>query len=169
MGDLVINWTARLFVACYISRLILDTADTRDWSLRAGRYLWTCGCLVFLAHIVAAFHWKHHWSHSEAHTHVLNRTAEMTGVQTGVGIYVNYLFATLWCLGTVAWWTSLNWPKHRIAYWSIQAVFAFLMFQATAVFGPPFWKPVAIAVILALIVLRKFARTGPIESTSASK
>lgn len=158
LADAIIRWTARLFVACYVGRLCVDAIGFRDANaLRTARWLWTCGCTIFLLHVAAAFHWQHQWSHSVAYEHVLRRTAEMTGFGTGIGLYVNYAFAALWLADTVIWWCDLRWPDRAAEYYSVQLVFAFLMFQATAVFGPAFWRPIAIAVIVLLILLRRFA------------
>lgn len=158
LGDIVISWTARLFVACYIGRLFVDaTGDRSDASLRTARILWTCGCAIALAHMAAAFQWKHHWNHAAAYEHVLVRTHEMTGFESGLGLYINYAFALLWLTDTAIWWWNLRWPDRTAPYWCVQTIFAFLMIQATAVFGPPFWKPIAIAVITLLFILRRSA------------
>ena len=158
MGDIVICWTARLFVACYVGRLFVDAvSDRSETSLRTARILWTCGCVLALAHMAAAFHWKHHWSDSAAYEHVLVRTRETTGFESGLGVYVNYAFAFLWLTDTAIWWWDLRWPNRTVPYWCVQSVFAFLMFQATAVFGPAIWKPITIAAITLLIILRRSA------------
>ena len=158
LADAIIRWTARLFVACYVGRLCVDAFGFHGANaLRMARWLWTCGCAIFLLHVAAAFHWMHQWSHSAAYEHVLARTTEMTGFGTGIGLYVNYAFAVLWVVDTAIWWRDLRWPDRAVAYYSVQLVFAFLMFQATAVFGPAFWRPIAIAVIVLLILLRRSA------------
>ncbi|MEI8022201.1 MAG: hypothetical protein WCH39_28585 [Schlesneria sp.] len=61
----------------------------------------------------------------------------------------------LWLADTFFWWRDLSWPRHRRIYWAVQSVFAFLMFQATAIFGPPFWIPVVVLVIT-FLSLRAF-------------
>lgn len=158
LGDIVICGTARLFVACYVGRLFVDAAGVRsDASLRTARILWTSGAVLALAHMAAAFQWKHHWSHSAAYEHVLVRTREMIGFESGAGLYVNYAFTLLWLTDAAIWWWNLRWPDRTVPYWCVQTAFAFLMFQATAVFGPAFWKPIAIAVITLLIILRRSA------------
>ena len=154
-GDAIIRWTARLFVACYVGRLCVDAAGRRDGtSQRIARWLWTAGCVIFLLHVTAAFHFQHGWSHIAAFEHVRLRTLHDTGWDSGIGLYINYAFGVLWLVDVGLWWRRLDWSEKRLPYWTIQAIFAFLMSQATAVFGPPFWMPVCAAVALLLIALR---------------
>jgi hypothetical protein len=162
LADAIIRWTARLFVACYFGRLCVDAIVPHDASsYRIARWLWTCGCAIYFVHVAAAFHWMHQWSHAAAYEHVLARTTEMTGFASGIGLYVNYAFGALWLADTVIWWLDPKWPDRIAPHYFVQAIFAFLMFQATAVFGPSFWKPVAAAVIALLLVLRRFAVKTP--------
>ena len=58
----------------------------------------------------------------------------------------NEAFLTLWLIDTLLWWRHLSWSKQRVPYWIVQAIFAFLMFQATVVFGPRFWIPIFVLV-----------------------
>lgn len=162
LADAIIRWTARLFVACYVGRLCVDAIGSPDTnSLRIARWLWTCGCAIYFVHVAAAFHWMHQWSHASAYEHVLTRTTEMTGFTSGIGLYVNYAFGVLWLADTVIWWLDPKWPDRIAPYYLVQTIFAFLMFQATAVFGPSFWRPITVAVIALLIVLRRFAAKRP--------
>lgn len=161
LADALIRWSARLFVAFYFARLCIDAANRQDeTSQRFARWFWTCGLVVFVAHVILAFHYLHRWSHAAAYEHVAKRTAELTGFASGVGLYINYLFLVLWLADTTLWWRDLRWSQRRLPYWSVQAVFAFLMVQATAVFGPPFWIPITIAAVILLIGLRLTARRG---------
>lgn len=153
-GETIIRWTARLAVACYVGRILCDAADGPDRKRQGpARLWWTAGCLIFLVHVAAAFHWEHHWNHASAFDYTARRTTKMTGWNSGIGLYINEAFLVLWLVDTIAWWRNPLWPQHRVAYWTVQSVFAFLMFQATAVFGPPFWKPVTATVLVCLIWL----------------
>lgn len=152
--EMLIRWTARLAVACYAMRLFCDAG--RDWSIssrRAARWWWTIGCGWFLLHVVAAFHFEHGWNHAEAFQYTANRTVEMTGWNSGTGLYVNEAFLCVWLADTILWWRKREWPNDRRIYWLIQGTFGFLMLQATAVFGPAFWKPV-VAVIIVILWFR---------------
>ena len=152
MGDMIVRWTARLAVGCYLARILCDAHDSRAASMRKmARLFWTIGCVIFVIHVAAAFHFEHGWDHASAFEHTAKRTNEMTGWNSGVGLYINELFLCLWVADTVWWWRDLAWPlTHRRVYWFIQSIFAFLMFQATIVFGPFFWKPFGTLILIIL-------------------
>lgn len=159
LTDVIVRGTARVFVACYVCRILVDLASRRDpVSQRFARWCWTIGCIFFFVHMAAAFHGLHGWSSAAAYDHVLKRTQETTGIATGVGLYVNYAFAALWLADTVLWWRYLNWSERRIPYWVTQATFGFMMVQSTVVFGPPFWTPVAVSLAVAAFVIRSCHR-----------
>lgn len=163
IGDMIIRWTARLAVACYVARLFCDARGRRDDGLtRVARWWWTVGCLVFVCHVAAAFHFQHQWSHDAAYESTARRTFETTGWNSGVGLYVNYAFMLLWTVDTLLWWRQINLPNRRLCYWLVQGIFGFLMIQATAVFGPPFWMPVVVGVVIALSIVR--LRNGEMSS-----
>lgn len=150
-GELLIRWTARLAVVCYVGRLLCDVRRPQTPALKnAAMCWWTVGCAIFMAHVTAAFHFQHAWNHAEAFNYTARRTAEMTGWNSGTGLYINEAFLCLWIADTTIWWWKSDWPQNRIAYWTVQSIFAFLMTQATAVFGPPLWKPVALLVVAGL-------------------
>jgi hypothetical protein len=156
--EMIVRWTARLAVACYVARLMIDSRPgDRISRQRIARWWWTIGCAWFLLHVIAAFHFTHHWNHSAAFESTARRTAEMTGWNSGVGLYINEAFLCLWLTDTVLWWRDDSWPDHRRIYWTIQGIFAFLFIQATVVFGPPFWKPMAMLVVV-LFLARNLKR-----------
>ena len=156
LADSLVRWSARLFVACYVLRLCIDAAGRRDTkSQQWARWFWTLGCGIFVVHVLIAFHLLHEWSHAAAYEHVMRRTQEMTGVASGVGLYFNYAFGALWIADTLVWWRRFDWSEKRVPYWTVQGVFAFLVIQATVVFGPWFWTPISVMVVIVLIILRK--------------
>lgn len=161
LADLLIRWTARLFVACYVARILIDARCRQDGqSAERARWIWTIGCAVYVAHVLLAFQQVHHWSHQHAYDQVLLRTREMTGLASGIGLYVNYAFGILWVADVLAWWWWPRWPDQRICYWTVQGIFAFLMIQSTIVFGPWFWTPIGLLILWALIAFRGNAAGG---------
>lgn len=154
-ADLIVRWTARAFVACYVVRLGLDVAGRSDLaSQRVARWVWTTGCAICWIHFAAAFQLVHHGSLREAYQHVLYVTVRSTGFETGIGFYINLAFGVLWLVDAGLWWRDIRWSERRIQYWFVQGIFAFLIFQATVVFGPRFWTGIALAGVLLLIGLR---------------
>ena len=155
LEDVVIRWTARLTVACYVGRLCCDLRGRHDDVQRAGRWIWTFGCGFYLLHVMAAFQFLHEWSHAAAYKHVRQRSLNEIGWNSGFGIYVNYGFTLLWAMDVFLWWRRLDRPQSSLHYWIIQFFFGFMMLQATVVFGPRFWLPVCGAVILILVSIRR--------------
>jgi hypothetical protein len=157
MGESLIVWSARVVVLFYALRLSVDflVADPRRRE-RWARLAWTAGCAVYLVHVGLAFHFLHHWSHAAAVAHTARRTFEVVGVSWGAGIYINYVFTALWVADVVWWWIRAF--RHQaapaFAYWFVHALFAFMFFNATVVFGPPFWKWIAAAAACLLIMAR---------------
>jgi hypothetical protein len=164
MGELLVTWSARVVVAFYLLRLATDVliADPtrRD---RWGRWAWTAGCLVYLVHVAFAFQFLHHWSHAAAVEHAARRTLDVVGFEFGGGIYVNYVFTLLWVADVGLWWrrSRAGTPVSPIYYWAIQAIFGFMMLNATVVFGPAFWKWVAVAALVAILGLRMLLPREP--------
>lgn len=148
MGEQLIVWTARVFVACYVVRLWRELGGG-ERPADAGRLIWTFGLFVHLLHVAAAFHFLHGWSHQAALLHTAERTFATVGWRWGGGLYINYAF-TAWWVVDVAWdWMAPGKRPlvYRVAFHSF---FAFMFFNATIVFGPALWIPLGSAVILAL-------------------
>ena len=114
-------------------------------------------------HVVFAFQFLHHWSHAAAVEHAARRTFEVAGFEFGAGIYVNYAFTLLWIADVILWWrrSLAGKPIAPVYYWVVQAIFGFMMFNATVVFGPAFWKWVAALALVAIIVLRMLLPRAP--------
>jgi hypothetical protein len=107
---------------------------------------WLCAWLVFVVHVAAAFHMAHGWSHDAAFRH----TAATAGV--GEGLYVNYLFVAVW--GADAVWLA-TWPRSHAARprwvgWAVHGFLAFIVFNATVVFGSTAARVVGGLVFIAL-------------------
>ncbi len=160
-GDAIIRWTARVAVAAYLGRVLLDRAGG---SSRTARFVWTGGALVFLAHVVAAFHFQHQWNHAAAYEHTRKQTLVMTGWNSGAGLFLNELMTAWWLLDTVLWWRVRDWPKFRWPQRALHAFFAFMTFNATVIFGPPGWWAVLLVFGTAWCLL---SSRKPTEATRA--
>jgi len=148
-GIAVTAWTARVAVGCYLARLLIDVARPRDlhWQSR-GRSIWTIGGVIFCLHVLAAYHFYHHWSRTAAWEHTRLQTLAKTGWDSGAGLIVNDLFLLVWLADLAFWWRDIHWPERRGWYWSTQAFLLFIVINATVVFGPTGWIPVAIGVMI---------------------
>jgi hypothetical protein len=132
-----------------------------------ARWFWTIGCALYLLHVAAAFAFFHDWSHTAAYRHTAEQTAHVTGLEWGGGLYVNYAFTLFWLVDTACWWlVGIDWPYRSRAYFvALQGVFAFLMFNATVVFGPPYWRWIGLVVVAAAVALvaRNRGRNTPVQ------
>ena len=153
LGEALTQWTIRLAIACYLARVLIDVArlSAERWQGTARR-LWTAGAGLYVLHVAAAFHFVHGWSHADAFRFTADQTQAVTGLDWGGGLYVNYAFTAVWLADVLAWWRiGTDYPRRwRRVYRAIQALFAFMVINATVVFGPPFWKWVAAAAALLL-------------------
>lgn len=156
-GEIVTRWTVRAAVACYLACVFLHLATGNRRTDGWARRFWTAGLVLFLIHVAAAFHWFHQGSHLVAYEYNVARTEEITGLRWGGGLYINEAFLVIWLADTVSWWrTSL---RPRAWFRTVHTLFAFMMFNSTVVFGPPFWKWIAAAVLPAMGVVWSMRRS----------
>lgn len=154
-GELLTRGTAQVAMAGYLSRVLLDVAG---WNSEAGnswkRGLWTLGCLALWLHMAAAFEFVHHWSHADALHATAEQTQRVTGWFWGGGVYVNYAFAVYWLADVISWWRQgPDFPRRsRVRFWLMHAVFGFLIFNATVVFGPAYWRSIGTGFLLVCLV-----------------
>ena len=148
LGNLLIAWTARLTVFAYLVRIAGERYPARIGE-PIRRWSWTIGSLMCVVHLYCTFEFAHHWSHTAAWNHTDMRMRELLGWGWGGGVYVNYAFALVWLADVIWWWSDP--PGHRsrprIATILMHVLFAIVIFNATVVFGPPFW--IAIALLFA--------------------
>jgi len=132
-GETLTRWTVRIALACY-------TVAMACWWRRRDRLAglaWTTGCLGYLAHVAAAFHFYHGWSHQAAWQETARRTADLMGWSWGGGLYWNYAFTLVWVADAVWWWRDAA-RYHQRRRWVTAVVHAFLgfmIFQGAVVFA----------------------------------
>ena len=153
-GNLLTIWTIRASLALYAVVLfgwLVGGAGSSRW-MRAAKWLWAGGCVLFLGHMAAAFHYHHQWSHSAAFAHTAIETERVIGVRFGWGIYFNHLFAALW-LFDAAWWlfrpdTYLS--RGRLCAASVHAYLFFIALNGAVVFEGGVVRIAGLAALAAL-------------------
>lgn len=149
-GELVTRWTVRFAVFCYFISIVTRRSHF-------GRVSWSTGCVAYLLHVLAAFHYYHHWSHDDAYESTRRQTVETTGLDWGGGLYVNYAFTLIWLLDVLWWWIAAeNYLKRpRAIDWGVHLFLGFIVFNATVVFASGFsrWLGVAGFVLLPIVWL----------------
>lgn len=129
-GEMLIRWTIRLAMACYAAVLAGAILSRRPPATSTRmRYVWTAGCVLFGAHMLAAFAFYHHWSHAHAYLDTAEKTAAALGWRFGGGIYFNHLFAIVWVVDVLWSWVAAANYRRRPA-WVTAAVHGFLLFIA---------------------------------------
>jgi hypothetical protein len=147
--NLLVPWTARFAIACVLARWLLAARrPAAATPSLAECVLWSVGACIHLLHVAAAFELVHHWSHGAALLHTARQTAAVVGLEWGAGLYFNYAFTLLWIADAARLW--IEWAKRRpvVPRWfavGVQGAFAFMILNATVVFGPPVWKWAAAA------------------------
>lgn len=167
MDDILVRGTVQLAMLLYLVclvRWIVSPAVTSEQEkpLPAQRITWTIGCLIFLAHVAAAFHYRHDWSHQLAYQFTARDTLETVGIEFGAGIYFSYTFALLWCLDVVWMWIGPASHRQRPS-WSWILLHGYLMAIAAngaVVFasGPTRWIGAPALLLLAVLLIVRLRR-----------
>lgn len=171
-GELITRWTIRLALACYVvclAALILHQGKPAPMR-PAVRWVWTLGCGLFVAHVIAAFAYYHDFSHLAAYDDTARQTEEMLGFPFGAGIYFSYLFTLLW-VADVAWrWISpLSRPEWLV--WPLHAYMFFIAFNGAIVFegGATRWAGITACIFLVVVSAWRLWGWFPDSPESMSK
>ena len=151
--QLSIVWTARVAVVGWFVIALRDFARPARQSPRQPLWsliVWNGACLTLILHVLLAFHFVHHWSHADAVRVTAERTAQTIGWAYGGGVYWNHAFLMIWSGDVVRRWHAwiVGQPRSRGWEWAIHGLCAFMIFNATVVFGPAWWRPAALVVVL---------------------
>lgn len=130
-------WIATAFWYVAVLLLLANRADHHPGT--AARACWTSGSGFAVLHTAVALHAAHGWSHEAAYRH----TAAVGGF--GWGVYVNYLFVLVWTADAAAMWVTPRLYRQRSRYltWAVHGFLAFVVFNATVVFGRFPWSVMA--------------------------
>ena len=155
--EIIVRWSVRLSVFCYLAFCLCRRHDSSESQSGVDRpahpdqptdstpsnrmlLIWTVGLIFFLIHFVSSMGFAHDWSHQNAFDHTAQQTEEFTGWNWGGGIYFNYLFALVWSFDVLMWWkTGPSWLDNRGYQIGLHCFFAFIIINATIVFGPQWW------------------------------
>ena len=162
-GTSLILWTARISVMLYAAAVIrcFGTLSRTGW-----QYLWAGSWLMCVVHVLCAFQFEHSWSHAAALQHTAVMTHRVTGLHWGGGLYINYLFLTAWLINALTCFRRARTDREASPDYWFHAVAAFMMFNATAVFGPVWWWiPVGVFCVLLLVLWR--LRSGQSSHSSS--
>ena len=140
LGRNLILWTVRISVAFYAVAawqflfLRTESDETRRLADRRYTLLWMASWCFCVIHVLCAYHFEHHWTQIAALKHTAEMTNRVVGINWAGGLYVNYIFLSYWGFDVVR--RLLTGSRSSIA---MHLVAAFMMFNATVVFGPRWW------------------------------
>ncbi len=146
----VVGWGAAVLLALD-GRYRRASRRAAEAGLAAVWYTW--GCALYLLHVAVAFHAAHGWSHAAAVGHV----EAVSGF--GPGLCVSYAFSLLWLLDVVAlWWSPARYrDRPRWVQAAVHGFMAFVVFNATVVYGGETARPLGLIFFLVLVPLEWFS------------
>lgn len=169
------RWSVRFALVLYFVAIFAFLVRShRNSDRREARLVWTAGCAVMWLHFAAAFQFYHHWSQTAAYQATARDTEVVLGWPFGGGIYFNYLFAAVWTADVLRLWL----PRRRFgsSRWALfapaaHAFMAFIVFNATVVFGEGIvrWAGLAAFVALAMVLLSQRARRQDAQGQALSR
>ena len=179
MGRWLAIMCVRGSVACYFGYVVGElVSNPSRRCLLWQRRLWSLGAVLLLVHILLAFAYFHDGSHASAIRETARQTEALIGIAWGGGVYVNEVFVALWLLDAALMWLpraqrgGSSLAATAVRRWRVarHGVAGFMMFNATVVFGPPFWRwLVPLAVVALFIVHRCTSNSGHPVSNSADR
>jgi hypothetical protein len=164
----VVSWTVRLALICYTAATVLSLLrPVADQQRRLVRLLWTAGALLFIAHVAAAFHYKHHWSHAEAVQSTAAQTEQLIGLAFGEGLWFSYLFVLLWTVDAAwSWIHPDSWQNRKPAITlALHAWLFFIAFNGAVIFesGPTRPAGILVTALLAVLAWRRLRQVKPVK------
>ena len=148
-GEHLMLWSVRASVVCYVVAVWRWICAPISPDRIYARF-WLTAWLLCVLHVFCAFYFRHHWSHAAAIQHTAEMTERVVGLYWGGGLYINYIFLICWGISAVST------PGSGMALppgidRSLHAFTAFMLFNATAVFGPLWWWIPTIGVLAAVV------------------
>jgi vacuolar-type H+-ATPase subunit I/STV1 len=146
----VIGWLARVFAE------LSPRFQKRWWRwIRGG---WLLASVACFSHGLAAMAFGHCWSLANALRFTGMETRRVFGVELPESLYVNFVFVAFWLVDGVRTMridTPESMGKLRQFVWFV------MMFNATVVFGPVYWRPAAMMTVLGILALTLKGRYWP--------
>jgi len=162
-AEIITRGSIWLALLCYLVSTV-GSARRDSAPIRWPFLLWLLGCVFFLIHVAAAFHFYHHWSHVRAIEATRRQTLALTGLDYRGGLWFNYAFAAVWMADCLAWWRGGIGFRARHQAWHLllQAWFLFMIFNATVIFGRGLARPAgAVLCLVAVLALVRMIRARP--------
>jgi hypothetical protein len=144
----LVRWSAWPALICYsVTTGLRIGPRANDW-VSVERRIAIVGVFLLLLHVLIAMGLAHDWSLSAAYSHTARQTQAAVGWNWGGGVYLNFATLVIWGWTVLAprdnrsnvRWRSVKYQE-VLAQWYL----AFMMFNATVVFGS---RPAQVAGVL---------------------
>jgi len=121
---------------------------------RRARAMWTIGVVLALIHVVLAFQFVYAWNHETAVAATAQQAADRFGWGWRGGIYVNYVFLTVWVADVYWWWMAPSSHASRSRRFEAArlAVFTFMFVNGAVVFASGIGRMVGVASVAVALV-----------------
>lgn len=162
-------WTALL---CYTVVELVRLSKPRNASAsRALPWLWMFGCLSYLAHVVAAFHFYHGWSHAKAYAETARQTNALLGFNWGGGLFFNYAFTGVWLVDLAWCWIEPDSYQSRPRWLEaiLRGFFLFMIVNATVIFGRGAARVLGAVIVLLLVIAWSFGQNRTNRSSANAR
>src|SRR5262245_42608371 len=138
-------------VAWMLGEVLMRRSPASD---RLARAAWTGGVALALLHVGLAFAFVYTWDHGAAVAATARQTADLFGWGWRGGIYINYVFLTLWLADVCWWWTAPASHAGRSVRLEMARVgiFTFMFFNGAVVFATAATRLVGIAAVIAVLI-----------------
>ena len=138
-AEAVARWSAWPAFLCYAAALAIGFLSREPRRMGLARGLWTVGWLALVVHVSVAMLLVHHGSWQAAYEHTAERTLAATGWNSGSGVWFNLVTVFVWGFFVLWMWLRPHAVERRPRWleWTVHFYVAFMMINATLVFGSP--------------------------------
>ena len=162
LAEWLTRGTVWLALSLYVAAEMVAAFRTGASASAIARWLNGLAVVVFLLHVVCAFHFYHQWSHAVAYVDTARQTAEFSGWNWGGGLYLNYLFAFVWLTELIWSWASPTTFARRPRWIGrgVRGFLVFMIFNGAVVFArsPMRWYGLVLCALLVICWWRLWKR-----------
>jgi len=147
-----------LYVTIWLSLALFIAGEFGKRAGRSGVLPWAwrwsaAGAFLMVTHILISMSVAHAWSHASALAATAMQTNAVYGLNWGGGVYVNYLFITVWVAELAVWRLAparyaarLSWLK-----WTLRAFYFVVIANAAIVFAGGWRRVLGVGLVAALL------------------
>lgn len=128
-----------------------------------GWWAFVTGLALAVIHTLLAFDLVHGWVHDDAVRSTATQTEAVFGVAAGWGVYVNYVFLTVWLGDAWAWRAAGRDARPRAITWALRAFYVLIIFNGAVVFASGARRILGLLIVSWLV--RVWTAANPVRSS----